>query len=148
MERKLTIEIIPDGCWKYNLRTVLPPKLWEFIKKDVKSTANGVCAVCGKKTNRLEAHEKWDYDAKKGIIKLIDVVALCGDCHKATHMERTHVACKDEEIVRVEDHYMKVNGCSYAEYRADLGGANAKQKELNKVGEWAMDISYLKKYTL
>lgn len=145
-ERKLQIELIPDGCWKYNLRTVLPEKLWNFVKKDTKYSANGKCVICGKETKRLEAHERWSYNAKTGIIKLVDVLAVCSDCHKAIHMERTHVACEENEVERIENHYMSVNNCTYSEYRADLGLANERQKELNKVSEWQMDLSYLKKY--
>lgn len=147
-ERKLKIEIIPDGCWKYNLRTVLPAKLWNFIKSDVKNQANGKCLACGKETQKLEAHERWDYNEKTGTVKLIEVVALCKDCHMATHMERTHITCDKAEAERIEDHYMKVNGVSYAEFRKDLGEANERQKSLNKVSEWKMDLSYLKKYTV
>ena len=146
-ERKLKIELIPDGCWKYNLRTVLPEKLWNFVKKDAKNSANGKCDICGKETRRLEAHERWEYDGNLGIIKLVDVIAICPDCHKAIHMARTHVACDEKEVERIENHYMSVNNCSYSEYRSDLGKAIERQKELNKVSEWQMDLSYLKKYT-
>jgi len=143
-ERKLNFEVIPDGCWGYNLRTVLPKKLWDFLKKDVKEKADGKCEICGRKTHRLEAHERWDYDVEKGIIKLVDIVAVCKDCHSVIHIGRTQLV---GDIERAEKHYMKVNGCNYAKFREDLGKANLRHAELNKVSEWAMDISFLKKYT-
>ena len=38
---------------------------------------------------------------------------------------------------------MKVNGCTYAEYRKALGEANADHARRNKVPEWKLDISVL-----
>ena len=40
--RKLNIELVPDGCWYSNLRSALPPKLWEIIKKDAKTITDFV----------------------------------------------------------------------------------------------------------
>jgi hypothetical protein len=47
---------------------------------------------------------------------------------------------------KAEKHFMKVNDCSYAEYRKALGQANTKHQELNKVSEWKLDLSFLKRY--
>ena len=41
---------------------------------------------------------------------------------------------------------MKVNGCTYAEYRAALGEANRAHIRRNKVPEWKLDISALINY--
>ena len=104
--KKINIELVPDSCWYSNLRSALEPKMWEIIKKDAKSRANGRCSICGKKTTRLEAHEKWSYDEEKGVQKLEDVISICHDCHSAIHMERTQLF---GDIIRAEEHYMKVN---------------------------------------
>ncbi len=141
---KLEIQLIPDGCWKYNLRTILSKAQWDFLKADAKNRAGGKCMICGAKTTRLEAHEKWSYDEQNGIQKLEDIVAVCKDCHSVIHINRTWVK---GDIERAENHYMKVNDCSYAEYRKALGNANETHKRLNQVSEWKLDISYLKKYT-
>lgn len=143
MERKLKIELIPDGCWGYNLRDILSARQWDYIRKDAKKRAGDKCSVCGKKCAALQAHERWDYDEKNGVLILSDVVALCPDCHSAVHMERTRLK---GDIVKAEEHYMKVNGCSYAEYRKDLGEANALQARRNKVPEWKIDLSWLKRF--
>ena len=39
---------------------------------------------------------------------------------------------------------MKVNGCSYADYRRALGDANEAHRRRNRVGEWKLDLSVLK----
>ena len=143
MDKKLKFELIPDGCFKYNLRNLLTKEEWDYIKKDAKERANGKCMICGRHTNRLDSHERWSYDEKKGIIILKDVLAICTDCHAVIHINRTFLK-GDEE--RAEKHYRKVNNCSYAEYRKDLGLANEEQKRRNLVSEWKMDLSLLKRF--
>lgn len=143
MKRKLNFELIPDGCWYYNLRAILTKEQWDYVKKDAKFRAGGKCAICNKSDSRLDAHEVWSYDEKKGVQKLKDVVAVCKDCHAAIHINRTWLKGDPE---RAQDHYMRVNGCSYAEMRADMGAANEKQKKLNEVPEWKLDVSWLKRF--
>ena len=64
MEYKLNFELVPDGCWYSNLRSELPKKLWDIVRKDAYARANGNCMICGRPAKRLEAHEKWSYDEK------------------------------------------------------------------------------------
>ena len=137
---KLEFELVPDGCWGSNLRTALPKEAWAVIRKSVLKRANGICSVCGAKSSRLEAHEGWDYDAERGVQKLRDIVALCPLCHSVVHIGRTQLV---GDIKRAEEHFMRVNEVSYSEYRKALGEANKRHQELNKVGEWRLDISAL-----
>ncbi len=143
MKEILKIELMPDGCWKNNLRTCLPKEAWEYIKADVKEKASGKCAICGRRTKFLEAHEKWSYDINTGTQKLEDVIAVCKDCHSVIHIGRTSLK---GDIERAENHYMKVNGASYPELRKALGKANELHAELNKVSEWKLDLTWLKRY--
>lgn len=143
MKEILKFEMIPDGCWYSNLRTILTREQWEFIKKAVKRRANGKCEICGAKTDRLDAHERWSYDEKKCVQKLEEVVAVCKDCHSVIHIGRTQLKGDTE---RAERHYQKVNGATYAEYRAALGKANEEHQRLNRVSEWKLDISKLKDF--
>lgn len=141
--RKLNFEILPDGCWGSNLRTILSKKQWDFIKKDAKIRAQGKCVICGKKTDKFDAHERWVFDEENGVQILQDVIAICKDCHSTIHIGRTQLL---GNVERAENHYIKVNGCSYAEMRADLGKANEEHKRRNLVSEWKLDISWLKRF--
>ncbi|MCQ2387681.1 MAG: HNH endonuclease [Clostridia bacterium] len=143
MDRKLKIELVPDSCWYSNLRSLLSKAQWDFIKKDAKERAQGKCAICGKKTDKLEAHEQWAYDESKGIQKLANVISVCKDCHSVIHMGRTSLV---GNLQKAEDHYMKVNNCSYAEMKADIGKANEEHVRRNKVSEWKLDLSWLKRF--
>lgn len=143
-KRKLNFELIPVGCWKRNLHEILPKPAWDIIKKDALERAGSKCAVCGKKTDSLDAHEIWSYDEKNAVQKLENVIAICKDCHSAIHICRTQIKGNAE---RAEDHYMKVNGCTYSEMRADMGQANEINERRNKIGEWKQDLTWLKRFT-
>ena len=143
MPYKLNFELVPDGCWKSNLRNILSKAQWDFLKKDAKERAGGKCAICGKKTSLLDAHERWSYDAQKGVQKLEDIIAVCKDCHSVIHIGFTSIK---GDIERAEKHFMKVNNCTYADYRKALGQANERHKLLNEVAEWVLDLEYLRRY--
>lgn len=143
MKQKLDFELVPDSCWYSNLRSILSPAQWNVVRREAYARANGRCMICGKVTNRLEAHERWEYDECTHTQKLSDVVALCHRCHSVIHIGRTQLTGGEREA---EEWFMKVNECTYAEYRAALGRANERHRRLNLVPEWKLDLSYLKKF--
>lgn len=140
---KLNIELVPDSCWYSNLRSILSPAQWDAVRREAYSRAGGKCMICGAVSKRLEAHEQWEYDEKNAVQKLKNVVAVCRSCHEVIHIGRTQLTGRGREA---EDHFMKVNNCSYAEYRKALGQANADHRRRNLVPEWKLDLSYLKKF--
>ena len=141
--RKLNFELVPDSCWYSNLRSILSKKEWDFIRHDAYDRADGRCMICGRKVKRLEAHERWDYDEDNAVQKLVDVVAVCSMCHSAIQIGRSTLIGKGEIA---ENWYMRVNGISFAEMRQDLGKANIDHQRRNKIAEWKLDLSYLKRY--
>lgn len=143
MKEILKFELVPDGCWYSNLRSILSKEQWDFLKTDAKSRAGGKCMICGKKTERLDAHERWSYDTVTRIQKLEDVVAVCKDCHSVIHIGFTQLKGDAE---RAEKHYMKVNNATYSEYRAALGKANELHRKLNEIPEWKLDLTWLKRF--
>ena len=140
---KLNFELVPDGCWYSNLRSILSKSDWEIIKTLVRKKADGKCSICGAKAKVLHAHEVWSYDEKNAVQKLEKVIAVCPDCHSVIHIGFTQL--KGDEK-RAEKHFMKVNGCSYTEYRQALGKANEEHKRRNQVSEWTLDLSWLKDF--
>lgn len=139
---KLEFELVPDSCWYINLRSALPKEVWDAVRKRAYARAGGRCMICGAQTARLEAHERWEYDDQRGIQKLKDIVAICRPCHEVIHIGRTQLMGREREA---SEHYMKVNGASYAEYRKALGEANALHRE-RSAREWQTDISALKDF--
>ncbi len=139
---KLEFELVPDSCWGINLRSALPPEVWDIVRKKAYARAGGRCMICGAPTSRLEAHEQWEYDDGHNIQKLRSVIAVCRACHEVIHIGRTQLMGRERQAC---DHYMKVNGATYAEYRKALGEANALHGERSK-REWQTDISSLKDF--
>ncbi|MBR1867165.1 MAG: HNH endonuclease [Clostridia bacterium] len=137
---KLEFEIVPDGCWYSNLRSALKKSDWDKIRFDAYKRAEGKCMICGAPAKRLEAHERWSYDERLGIQKLEDVIAVCHDCHCVIHIGRTQLMGDEDRAI---SHFMKVNNCSYADYRKALGEANMVHRRRNLVPEWATDLSWL-----
>ena len=140
---KLNFELVPDSCWYSNLRTLLPPGGWDVVRKRAYARAGGRCMICGAPTARLEAHEQWEYDEQNCVQKLANIIAVCHACHSVIHIGRTQLTGGERAAC---EHFMKVNGCSYAEYRRALGEANADHARRNRVAEWKLDLSLLPEF--
>ena len=139
---KLNFELVPDSCWYSNLRSELPKEAWDILRKKAYARAGGKCMICGVPTTRLEAHEQWEYDDINGVQKLKNIVAICKSCHEVIHIGRTQLSGREREA---SEHFMKVNNCSYSEYRKALGEANEKHRERSK-REWQLDVSLLPEF--
>lgn len=138
---KLLPELVPSGCWYSNLRTLLPKNAWDIVRKDAYSRANGKCMICGRPSVRLEAHENWTYDEKNKIQKLKNVVAICHNCHSVVHIGRTQLVSNEDIAIK---HFCKVNDCNYSDYIRALKIANENNARRSALGEWQLDVSYLK----
>lgn len=133
--------MVPSGCWYSNLRTLLPKGAWDIVRKDAYARAGGKCMICGAPTTRLEAHENWAYDEKNKIQRLDSVVALCHACHSVVHIGRTQLVGNEDVAIK---HFCRVNGCGYSEYIRALKIANVDNVRRSALGEWQLDVSYLK----
>lgn len=140
---KLEIELVPDSCWYSNLRSILSAAQWDAVRREAYARANGACMICGAKVRRLEAHERWEYDEENAVQRLKDVVAVCHACHEVIHIGRTSLLGGEE---RACAHFMKVNGCGYADYKKALKEANEAHRRRNRIADWKLDLSYLKKF--
>ena len=136
---RLTFELVPEECWRANLRTFLTEKQWDIVRKDAYKNSGYTCSKCGAK-GRLEAHEVWRYDDKKALQKLMGVTALCSLCHKVAHISRTFLVGEGE---LAEAHFKKVNACSQSDFHAELQRANEEYAKRNQVEGWTTDFSWL-----
>jgi phage terminase large subunit GpA-like protein len=139
-EYKLNFELVPEECWRANLRSFLKTEDWDKIRRSAYAKAGGRCSICGAR-GRLEAHEKWTYDDKKAVQKLVDVIALCHACHEVKHVSRTQLMGRGVEAM---EQFMKVNRCSQMDYHEALGLANEEYQKRNEVEGWVTDLSWLK----
>ena len=136
---KLRFELVPEECWCVNLRAFLTQSQWDIVRRDAYKNSGYQCSKCGAK-GRLEAHEVWRYDDEKALQTLTGVTALCSACHKVVHIARTFMLGGGAEA---EEQFKKVNGCSQADFHAELQRANEEYLRRNKVEGWTTDFSWL-----
>lgn len=77
----------PKALYKVNPRLILGEEWWNAKRKKAYSDFMNCCAACGVSYVKLEAHELYTVDKRKGKIFLRDIVPLCGDCHSFVHQD-------------------------------------------------------------
>ena len=111
---KLTIELVPSSCWYSNLRNKVERFIWDDIRKKAYKEAGYRCAVCSA-NEKLFCHEVWEYDDAEHIQKLLGFIALCELCHMVKHIGYAGMFFKGYEAL--PGHFMKVNGCSFEDFK-------------------------------
>ena len=107
---ELRIQLVPESCHYSNLRTQLPRRQWDVLRKTQYEIAGYRCEICdgiGKK-HPVECHEQWEYisidDPTCSNVyrtqKLMGLIALCPLCHQVVHWAGT--------LHRIGDHYEPV----------------------------------------
>lgn len=103
---ELFVDPVPKTQWNDNARYSISEEDWDTIRKFVYIRAGYRCEVCGSK-GRIEAHERWHFDDTLRVQKLVRLVALCSDCHEATHLGLTRKRGKEKKAF---SHLLKVTG--------------------------------------
>ena len=142
---KLTIELVPRSVSFSNVRTLLPTKEWNRLRKESYASANNKCEICGGDgkdqgfRHSLECHEIWEYDDVNGTQKLNGLISLCPNCHMVKHFGRS-TAIKKQHIVM--KHLETVNEWNHKEAVTYLAEIYRLQKERSKK-KWKLDIQIL-----
>ena len=92
------------------------------------------CEACGAAEDRarglqMEAHERFTYDARAGIQRLVRLICLCHWCHTATHMGMAGVRGVQDEAMA---HLMTVTGMSEAQAEEHIDEAFARWSAIPK----------------
>lgn len=144
---KLTIELVPSSCFYSNVRTVLPKKEWDRLRKESYKKANYKCEICkGSGLNQgykhaLECHEIWEYrsDGKTNIQHLKGLISLCPRCHQAKHIGRTIAIGKKTTIFK---HIAKINKWTTKMVENYVGACFQEHKLRSKI-KWKLNINVL-----
>lgn len=145
----LEMELVPSTC-KKNLRTILRPTEWQVISRAIRNHANCTCEICGRPVERaaqLDCHEKWEYKKVKvpgkkkkiRIQRLVDLQAVCTQCHAVKHIGFSAHRGNYENCV---DWFMEKNGASYKEFR-ECEKKAWKKFEKRSRHKWKIDTSLL-----
>ena len=138
---KLTVDLVPASQWGDNLRSRLPKKEWDRLRRACYEAAGHKCEVCGGKGRKwpVEAHERWEYDDQARVQRLVGLIALCPSCHEVKHIGRAFAVGRGARAMK---HLCKVNGWSEQECAKYLDAARAEWEERSR-HEWALDISFV-----
>jgi len=139
---KLTIELVPESCHFSNLRSNLTKQDWDKLRKACYQRFSYQCSVCGGKGSKhpVEAHEVWGYDEQARIQKLLDIVALCPNCHKVKHMGLSILKGWDEYARK---HLGEVNGWTPAQVEKYEAACFVEYRR-RSLFHWTLDVSWLK----
>ena len=127
---KLNIELLPKGAWGNDLSRTLSKKDWDILRNMCYERFNHKCSICGYKTEKLDAHEVWDFNLKTKTQTLIDIIALCSECHGVKHFRNSQRLGFGENAKR---HFMYVNECTELEFDLCLSKAQIEFEERNKI---------------
>jgi hypothetical protein len=144
---RLGVELVPATCWYSNVRSLLPTKEWDRLRKLSYTHADYECEICGGSgleqgyKHPLECHEIWNYNDRTHVQRLDGLVSLCPYCHMCKHIGRANamgnqpIAFAHMEMVNDWNHKMVVNhvACQFEIF-----------KERSK-HPWKIDLSILSK---
>ena len=69
------VDLVPSGAWFANLRAAMLLAQWSALSAYVRSRSQNRCEMCGSDL-RLEAHERWQFDAVTGTQTLMRMICL------------------------------------------------------------------------
>ena len=102
MTHKLELALVPSVLWGRSLAHHLAN--WGEVKAKVCEC--GQCALCDTKTDKLDAHEVWEYHDDTHIVDLADIIPVCDNCHSVLHYGYSQIHGKEQQAFAW---YCKVN---------------------------------------
>ena len=141
---KLTIELVPSTSFYKNVRSILPKKEWDRLRKECYAKAKFKCQICGDVgTNqgykhKLECHEIWEYK-ESGVQLLKELISLCPRCHQVKHIGRTIAIGKKKQAY---EHLAKVNKWNMELVELYIGACFQEHKERSKI-KWKLNVRVL-----
>ena len=137
---KLTIELVPRPCWYSNMRGAIPKAAWDKLRRQIYARYQQRCGICGANA-RLHCHELWSYDDTTHVQTLTGFIALCEWCHHVKHLGHAGILASAGKLdyQQVIAHFLKVNGCSEAQFEAHSHQAFAQWQERNR-HTWRTDL--------
>lgn len=116
---KLWANLIPLQSFKVNLRHILLRKEWNAIRSAIYKRDEYKCIICKRDDVKLNAHEDWVYDYKKGLQKLNRIISLCDLCHNNIHLGYSgSVDIESKEKIR--QHWCKINNQNEEDFKRYL----------------------------
>lgn len=156
----LAVSLIPIKGWNKNVRAIVAQDTWESMRYYFGAAKYRVpffrsldlprpddespllCAACGAEQEVLELHEHWEYDDKRLIQKLVDLMPLCANCHNVVHFGRACQLGLEEQAV---EHLCRVNGWTLDEANAHVDDAYAVWGK-RSIHTYSLNFDWLKSF--
>lgn len=138
---RLEVEMVPRTCFYSNLRSNLPSKEWQKLRKIAIEKAGARCEICGSlnQGKSLECHEIWYYDELTYTQILTGVIALCRTCHSAKHLALARKMGWEDSARR---QLMRVNRWTPSQLEQYIVEAFVLFEERSQ-HEWKLDVQLL-----
>ena len=130
---KLTIDLLPKGAWGNDLSKTLSSKDWDILRNYCYKRYKYKCAICGEQSDKLNAHEEWDFDIVNKTQTLKNIIALCPKCHGVKHMKNSERLGYGENAKR---HFMTINNATEIEFANHYSQALLLFEERNNIYRW------------
>jgi len=129
---------IPKSLHGVNPRTIKGRAWWDIERRKAYAKMGGVCWACGS-SGRLEAHEVYNIDYTIGKVKLVEICALCHDCHSFIHNGRSQALVAKgqmtkDELNRITDKGFSILGMYDIDYYVDTPDVVAPW------GDWHLEL--------
>lgn len=151
----LTHPNIPKPLHGVAPRDVLGVSWWDRQRQIAYKRGDFKCWACGIHKNQaayhqwLEAHEAYDIDYAKGIVKLKEIVALCHCCHSFVHSGRLLIMYEKGETPYRKALYILNRGLSNLDdnrlkpfYMAVYAYFKVQGISDTQANQWAREASY------
>ena len=134
---RLLVELVPKTAWGSNLRTRIPRRRWDELRRAQAAAAGNRCEICGDPRWALECHEVWEYLEEQRVQRLVRLICLCPFCHQVKHFGRT---VSEGKGPRAMAHLMSVNGWTREQADAHVSAAFSLWGERSR-HPWDLDLS-------
>lgn len=126
-------ESLPGSSWFRNLRSMIPPQQWSALGVYIRDRAGNRCEMCGS-GDRLEAHERWQFDETTKTQRLRRVVCVCKSCHLGLHVGlASRLGVRGE----IDKHVISVTGWSEERLKDERATSLAP----GVTEAWRLDVS-------
>jgi hypothetical protein len=142
----LKIELVPNSVWFKSIRLAMPRSKWNKLRELIFARSGGRCKICNKR-GKLHCHERWRYDDKKRIQRLVGFEAVCSNCHWIHHFALAEkiswqAGLNIGEIIR---HFLKVNHTTMDVFNKHWDDAYNKWHDRSEF-KWKTDFGRYKSY--
>ena len=129
---KLEVQPVPRGNWGDNLAHLLPPEIWDALRKGVYRRAGNRCEICGDMLRTLHCNENWIYNDNRRFQYLKSLLSLCYNCHNVIHWFRTEQEIRQDIYPKsylkdLREHFLKVNECTIPKFVSHVSWADRKR---------------------